>query len=140
MGRSISKPKSKAEYWHTWHDDHEKGVYKIRDYHTCHITIVRYNKGELDPVTKEKFKQQVFLPTICGMRLNYSWENTYDDHPIYFSSLESAKHHACKKWDLNRAMYPFLNKDYKSCGGIVRKMIDDNIKLHSSGNYNPYAD
>ena len=34
----------------------------------------------------------------------------------------------------------FLNKDYKSCGGIVRKMIDDNIKLHSSGNYNPYAD
>ena len=140
MGRSISKAKSKAEYWHTWHDDDNRGYYIIRDYHTCRIEIVRYNKGETDPVTNEVFDENIYLPLTCGMRLNYSWHNTKDDHPIYFRSLESAKYNACKKWDLNRAMYPTLNKDYKRGGGIVQKMIDENLKLHASGNYNPYAD
>lgn len=140
MGRSISKASSKKEYWHTWNDDDEKGVYFIRDYHTCLINIIRFNKGEVDPVTHEKFDEVTYIPTICGVRLNYSWDNTYDDHPIYFRSLESAKYHACKKWDLNRAMYPILNEDYKQNGPIVRRMIEENIKLHESGNYNPYGD
>jgi len=140
MGRSISKASSKAKYWHTWYDDHKKGYFFIRDYNRCRIEILRYNKGEEDPVTKEVFKEGIYLPTICGMRLNYSWHNSYDDHPIYFKSLESAKFHACKKWDLNKALYPTLNKDYRNGGTMVQKMVEENIKLHESGNYNPYAD
>ena len=139
MGRSISKPKSKAEYWHTWHDDDKKGVYFIRDYHRCHIIILRYEKGELDPVTKKEFKEKTYVPTLCGIRLNRSWNNTNDDHPIYFRTLERAKYHACKKWDLNRALYPILFNDMKSGGVMITKIIDKNIELKESGKYNPYG-
>ena len=138
MGRSISKKSSKLEYWHTWVDDDKKGVYFIRDYHTCKISIIRYNVGEVDPVTNHEFTRITYVPTLCGIRLNRSWNNTDDDHPIYFNSLESAKHHACKKWDLNRAMYPILFKDMREGGSIVKNMIKANEELKESGKYNPY--
>ena len=140
MGRSISKASSKALYWHTWEDDDKKGTYLIRDYHTCRISILRYNVGEVDPVTNYEFKEVTYVPTLCGIRLNRSCNNTNDDHPIYFRSLESAKSHACKKWDLNRAEYPIYFKDMRSGGTIVKKLVKKNEELMSSGNYNPYGD
>ena len=140
MGRSISKKSSKLVYWHTWVDDDKKGVYFIRDYHTCHITILRYDVGEVDPVTNHKFTRVTYVPTLCGIRLNRSWDNTDDDHPIYFNSLRSAKLHACKKWDLNRAMYPILFKDMREGGSIVRNMVKANEEVKKSGKYNPYGE
>jgi|DEB0MinimDraft_10_1074344.scaffolds.fasta_scaffold28307_4 hypothetical protein len=140
MGRSISKKASKLEYWHTWVHDDYKGIYFIRDYHTCRIEIIRYCKGEVDPVTNHTFEKVTYVPTLCGIRLNRSWDNTNDDHPIYFNSLESAKHHACKKWDLNKAMYPILFSDMRKGGSMVRNMVKANEELQKSGKYNPYGE
>lgn len=96
--------KERQLHYHTWYDDDKSGTYFIRNYNMCHITIIRYNKGEHDPVTREIFTTDQFVPCINGIRLNRIGAVIDESVQTKFDNLDDAKKAAQTRWDLNHQM------------------------------------
>lgn len=100
MGSRLTK-KAKEFHYHTWHDNHECGVYLYRNYKMCYITICRFMPGEKDPITNETFTKISFIPTINGARINDRGGGVRTDAQYSFESLDEAKTGAMKQIDRN---------------------------------------
>lgn len=98
MGRSMTK-KAKIEYFHTWHDNDQGGVYVYRNYKLKYITILRFLPNETDPVTNEVYKKVTYVPSVNGFRL-HNRGNHYCNTTVYkFDTLQEAKDGAMKQID-----------------------------------------
>lgn len=100
---------AKIEHFHSWHDNHERGVYLYRSYKMCYITICRFMPGERDPSTNEIHTKVAFIPTVNGLRLHNRGNGVYTDTPYSFDTLEQAKNGAMRQIDIDREM----NKDVR---------------------------
>ncbi len=103
MGRSMSK-KQKELHYHSWEDNHERGVYIMRNYKMSYITITRWMPGEIDPITKETYTEIQYIPTTNGTRLNNRFTHVSQDIQWRFNTLEEAKMGAMKNIDFNREL------------------------------------
>jgi hypothetical protein len=100
MGRSMTQ-KQKELHYHTWEDNEERGVYKLRNYNMHYITITRWMPGEKDPVTTEVYDKIQYIPTINGFRLNNRGSHVCENTKWKFDNLEEAKNGAKLQIDKN---------------------------------------
>lgn len=126
--------------WHTWHKSDSGNVWYIRDYDTGYLSVMKYEKGEVDPVTKHVFEKTTYKPLAQGYRLNHSFNNTYDDTPIYYETLEEAIEAVEKRWKFLRVYSNEVIADEKAGGTKRKELVKKNKELMASGKYEPYGE
>lgn len=141
MEKYLARKKAKKhKYWHDWHEGEHKSYWFVRDYDTGFLTITKYDKGEIDPVSKYVFEKTTYKPLTQGYRLNQSFNNTCDDTPIYYTSLEEAKEAAMKRWKFLRVHTQEIVDDEKGGGTKRKELVKKNRELEKNNGLKLYAE
>ena len=130
----------KHRYWHEWQVGEYENHWFIRDYDTGYLSITKFDKGEMDPVTKYVFEKTTYKPLTQGYRLNQSFNNTCDATPIYFTSLEEAKEAVQNRWKFLRVHTQEIIDDEKTGGTKRKELVKKNRELAKNGGLKLYAE
>ncbi len=140
MSRYLKRNQTeKHRYWHEWQDDEHGCHWFIRDYNTGYLSVTKYEKGEMDTVSKYVFQKTTYKPLTQGYRLNQSFNNTCDDTPIYYTSLEDAKEAVMKRWDYLRIHTQSIVDDEKAGGTKRKELVKKNKELAKNNGLKLYA-